>query len=506
MPLRLDLLLPAVIYYLVAGIGVGIYCLKKYGKAARDFTVASRILPWWLVFTGAVLVPFGAGHTISPAEATWVWGAGPLWWPVVGGVTSLLVLFFAVGRMFRALGVPTVGAACELAFGPLGRVLLVATTCLHQIMIAGLQIYGTASALYGFTGLDMSYCIIAASVITIVYVLLAGVLQMAIFNLTNLIVYYIGFGLALAAMAEWLKPVGGWSVVEQDIAATMGPKGTSLLFYPGMWEMVMILAIPIAISHLAAVCMCQGAVQPVLAAKDPKEVVKGWPLAVVLNGMASLPWVLAGLLALCAPLTLYGPLAPVIESLRARRMAVPAVIMTITSWWPAAAAGMLLALMAATMSTAAAFVLGSATALTEDIVRRFWRPDLSERSATLLQRVLIIVATVIAVLSAFLKPFLMGAFIWIFTFYIPLFVSMLYAVAWRRNTKAMLATTLACWVLNFLWGTIFQPAIVRALPPFLRPGPGVVYPVTVAAVVLYPILALVWGKESQPALLKVKSA
>lgn len=499
MEIRYDILIPTMVYYFIATIGFGLYYRKRYGKAAYDFALASRTLPWWLVFTGAVLIPFGGGHTVSPAEATWAFGVGPLLWPILGAVPSLLLLFFVTGRIMRGIGARTVGEAMEMTFGPTARVLLAVTTCLHMMIIAGLELYGTASAIYGFTGFEYAFCIVIAFVLIIIYTFFAGVMQASVLNAINLAVYYVGFILAFVAFTFWLAPIGGWDAAAQAIVQRIGDAGVTL-FSSRAAEMIAILGIPIAISHIAAVTVCQGAAQPVLSARDPKEIIKGWPLLIIFNGLAPLIWVIAGLLAFSAPASLYGGAAAVIEGMRAQGLAVPATIVTITQLWPAAAAALLMALLAATLSTAGAFCLGAATSLTEDIVRRFLKPDMSERSAVTLMRLLIVLTGVIALISAFLKPFLMAGFIWIFTFYIPLFISFILGLAWRRNEKATIATTIISWAINVLW-ILFKPLVEQTMPVYLHPAMGNVYPVTIASIIVYIVLALAL-KGTKPGLLK----
>lgn len=485
---RWDLLTLALVYFFVVCVGVGVYYMRKYGRAAKDFAVASMTLPWWLVATGIVLGPFGAGHTLSPSEAAWVFGAGPVLWPILGGCLSLTIMVFLTGRWYREMGVVTIGEAFERLFGRGTSLLVMLPSVMTMMGICSLEFYATGAALYGFTGLDMRVCIVLAWIFFMIYVIFAGVMQAAVVNLINIVVYYIGVILALVGWTSVLAPIGGWKVAEQYIVQAVGPAGMGL-YSPVFGEVLLGLGIPIAIAHAWFCIINQGFNQPILSARDVKAVTKGWPLIMALNSSATAAWVIHGLLSRSVPLGIYPPeVREVVAALRAQGAAVPTNIVTaVTVLGPVGSGGLLLALWVATLSTGALFLLGSGTMITEDLVRRWIKPDITDRGALTLYRVMIVVFGLLAMLGAQFMPFLIAAFLWLFTWTTPLAIALIYGKLWKASRRALMATTIICWAVHALW-TVFAPAI-PGLPAWLMPGPGSAYVPTILAVVLYPAIA-----------------
>ncbi|MEM1850375.1 MAG: hypothetical protein QW794_01540 [Thermosphaera sp.] len=496
MALRIDILLPVVIYFLIVTVGIGTYYIRRYGRAARDFTIAAMTLPWWLVATGIVLGPFGAGHTLSPAEATWGWGAAPNWWSIIGGTLSLTIAIFTIGRWYRRLGVSTIAEAYEKIFGLEVRALVAAITLFASLSIGSLEFYASAAAISGFTGLDIAFCIILAFVFFIVYVLFSGVMQLATVNLVNLVVYYVGVALALIVLTSVLDKIGGWKVAEQLIVQKVGEKGITL-FAPE-WGPFLGLVIPIAILHACYTPLIQGFMQPILAAKDERQITRGWPLVMVLNASATTAFVVIGLVALTIPSTLYGPLAPTIETLRAQGAAVPTIILTITELLPGAGALILMSLLAATLSTGSAFVLGSSTAIVEDLIPMYKKLD--ERTKMILLRAFIVISCILCLIGASFMPYLIAAFLWVFGWTVPFFVGLMFAWLWRRSSRAMLGTIAVTWIVHVLW-TIFG---VNVPVTWLKPPLGNTYPLIIVAIVTYVVLALTSRDVKEPGKLLTK--
>jgi len=496
MALRIDILIPVIVYYLIVTIGIGTYFMKKYGRAARDFTLAAMTMPWWLVATGIVLGPFGAGHTLSPAEASWGWGAAPNWWSIAGGTLSLTIAIFTIGRWYRRLGVSTIAEAYEKMFGPSVRAATAATTLIASLAICSLEFYATAAAISGFTGLSIEYCIALSFVFIIIYVLFSGVMQLATVNLINLIVYYSGVAFALVVLSSVAGQVGGWKAVEQAIVQQVGVKGITL-FAPELGPFLG-LVIPIALLHMCYTPLVQGFMQPILAAKDEGQIVKGWPLVLVLNASATTAFVVIGLSALALPSSVYGPAAPLIESFRAQGAGVPAIILTITEVLPGAGAMILMSLLAATLSTASAFVLGTSTAIVEDLISSY--TTLSERARLILLRAFIVISSIICLVGAYFKPYLIAAFLWIFAWTVPFFVGLVLGWVWRRNDKAMLGTIATSWIVHVLW-TVFG---VNVPLSWLQPPLGNTYPLIIISIIVYVVLATALKGSKEPGKLLVK--
>ncbi|MDI9619242.1 MAG: hypothetical protein QFX33_00250 [Candidatus Nezhaarchaeota archaeon] len=154
-----------------------------------------------------------------------------------------------------------------------------------------------------------------------------------------------------------------------------------------------------------------------------------------------------------------------------------------------------MAILLACLSTSGLTALGCSVAFTEYVVRSL-KPTISDKGMLRAERLMVVVMSTIACLGALITPYMMMAFIWLFFMRIPFFLATIFAY-WRRNTRALIWSTIACWVTDVLW-LLFAPAITATLPSFLHPPFGYCYPSLIVTVVLYLLLSYVWKKDNKP--------
>jgi len=501
------MLVIALTYFFATSVGLGLYFQVKRIKSGHDFTIAGRTLPWWLAMAGLTLTPFGVGNSLALSESSWIWGASVLWWMVVG--SGLLVAFLMVGpgRWFRRMGSTTFAEGIETLFDDRYRVLAAIQSLVCWLGISSLEMYGCGGALMGFTGLSIHYCIVFACVLYIIYVLFSGTIQLAILNFMNIFVIYGCLALCFIGLTGWLEPIGGWRGAEELITQRLGAWATTLVPFEKFTDVVLGLILPILICHTAACSMNQAFLQPLLGAKSEEAVRKGWALGLTINVLWGYIWTLLGLLAIAVPSILYKGLAPVIENLRSLPLpqgAVPATIITTCQLPFYSTLGALLALMAATISTGGAFILGNATTITEDFVKRFIKPDISEKGFLKVERIMLIVFALLALGAALMTPYILGSFLWVWIFAIPTFVCVMLGFIWRRNSRAAFWTTIIGWLINILW-LLFSPIVIATLPKWMHPPYGGMYPVVIVSIILYIVLTLLWKRETKPGILKTLS-
>ncbi|MEM1514454.1 MAG: hypothetical protein QXH24_00115 [Candidatus Bathyarchaeia archaeon] len=483
-------LIATLLYFFISLTAIGIYVNRKYIRKSIDYTVASRTMPWWLVMFGAILLPFGVGNSLALSESSWIWGSGVLWWMIVGSGLTLVAAFVGYGRWARRLGAETPHEAAGKVFDDRFRILSSAAVTVTTIAIASLEMFACSSIFYALLGLPIEYCVIIAFCLYALYVILGGMLQYSILNFINIFVVYAGLAVGMWQINSWLGPVGGIAGVSSYIEETMGPWSLHIAPPEMLAPLFACLVIPILLAHTCAVVpICT---QPVLGARSEKEVVKGWLPALLLNGFWGYSWTVVGLIAISVPLFLYGPLSGLISMLRAAGTAgaVPATLFSLVSAGVPAVTGFFIALMAATISTGGILAITGSTWISVDIVKPFIKPNISDKGLLRLLRALTLCILAISMLGAVIRPFLMGGFIYIFSFSIPVFLVTLYGLGWRRNSTAAATTVIIAWIVSILW-VLFGPAIMATLPVWLHPPLGIVYPQSIVSVILYPILTLI---------------
>lgn len=467
----------AIVYYAVLIIAVNYY-LRNRVNTMRDFTQAGRSLAWYTVALGMSLIPLGAGHTLSLWEASAGLGASVLWWPIiVGGLfLPLIMLWFA--PWLRELEVETFPEVMERLYGANMRYLHGCVNVASWTGIAMSETLATAAAIFGLCGGQLPYfpwCIIMAFVLIIIYVIFGGVLQYSLISTVNAIVMIAGSYLALFILGGWLAAnVGGWTGI-MEVYAKVGQlwKFDVFKFSP---DLIFQVVIPVAVLHITAAAVCQAQYIPLLSAKSDAECRKGVFLASFINGISSFPWVIMALVAMAIPAF-------------AQAGAKLSVIEMALKTLPSPVVGLLMVcLLAATLSTGSSVMLGNATIIVNDILKRAVNPQMADETRLKLMRPLIFVCGLLAFIPALFVPIIFPVFLWCFSFGIPVFIVFLFGMVWKASKAAAWITILVSYVVNFVW-TFATPSWAS--------GPWALnmYPVTVCSIVLGVVLTLILPGE-----------
>jgi Na+/proline symporter len=141
---------------------------------------------------------------------------------------------------------------------------------------------------------------------------------------------------------------------------------------------------------------------------------------------------------------------------------------------------LMIALLAATLSTTAQLILASSHMIVHDIFKRAVNPRMSDKTFLILTRVMIFVCALLVIVPALKLQLVLSIFFWTFSFAIPVFGVYLIGMVWKVNKVAAWATMLAGYAANFLW--TFAPP--TWLPSYLSLN---VYP-TIFATLLFGIV------------------
>lgn len=469
-------LIIAIAYFLILSVGTSLV-LKKRVKSGKDFVTGGGTLPWPLVIAGFVLAPLGSGHTLSLWEGSSTMGASVLWWGIMSGglFVPLFILWF--GPWFRRLNVQTFPEGMGKMFGEKIGWLISAVFPAQLIGICIAEISATATAFYALSGGSRPFapdCIILAVVLTILYIVAAGLMQVAWMNLFNAVMLIGGSFMAVFATGSWLSGRGGWQSIADFYAKAGEPWKTSIMnFSP---EVIFSLIFPCLILTVFMQSASQVQNQPMLMARSESDIRRGVFWAALINSFAAYPWVILALVGMAIPTV----------AAQGAKLSVPGIaLMALPSWM---VGFLMIALLAATLSTTAALILASSHIIVHDIFKRALNPNMSEATFLKLTRIMILVCAVLVVIPALKLPFIFSIFMWTFSFAIPVFGAYLIGMVWKVNKVAAWATILAGYAANFLW-TFASP---QWLPEYLSLN---VYPTTFATVLFGIVLNLILPGE-----------
>jgi len=437
----------AIAYFLILSIGVSLFLRKKV-KSGSDLLTGSSTLVWPLVMAGFVLGPLGSGHTLNLWEFQSFMGASVLWWGIIAGGIFVPLFLLWFGPWFRRLNVQTFPEGMGKIFGENIGWLIAAVFPAQLIGICIAEVLATATAFYALGGeaISLKNCIYLAVGFTIIYIIVAGLMQVAWMNLVNAIMLILGSFAAVFATGFWLAGRGGWESVS-DVYANAGTawKTSVLHFTP---DVIFGFIFPCLILLVFMCSASQAQNQPMLLAKSESDIRRGVFWAAFINGMVTYPWVILGLV---------GMSIPAIAAAGAKLSVPKLALMALPPWMVGI---LMISLLAATLSTSAQLILATTHMIVHDIFKKAVNPRMSDKTFLILTRSMVLVIALIVIIPALrvLDQDIMSIFFWTFSFGIPVFGVYLIGMLWKVNKVAAWITMLAGYAADFLW--TFNPDLI----------------------------------------------
>lgn len=437
--MQTGILAAVLLYEIISIFGVSWYLSRKQ-QGSESFLLAGRSMPWGMLSVTLALTVLGTPHILGMFETAWHLGAVSLWFSFAH-VILLVLVCIGTGRWVRRLSVSSMPELVSLLYGE--RVRLIACCVLIPLVwgITTLELQGMGIIFSLLTGCTLEHGVLLGACIGTLYVILAGLQEVAWLNILNAVVKYVGVIVATV----WLtfKLPSGWSGVSQYYINLGEPHMLSVF---GTYETLLSYGIGIVI----ATCVCQGIsqqlLQPAMAAKDEDAIVKAMWLATIINGMFAVFTVAMGLAAKSIPQ--FYALGP--------KMAAPAMILAYLPNWLVAL--ILAVFLGSVLSAFSMTVLAPATMFTKDIYVNLFNPEATEWDEKRVARGAMVVLVVMAALIATLLPTIVAAINWLFAWSAPIFVMIIVGLFWKRSTPAAVTTLFLAWIVNIAWSFTSLPA------------------------------------------------
>ncbi|RJG05002.1 sodium:solute symporter [Noviherbaspirillum cavernae] len=244
----MNALLWFVVLYWIISVGIGLYA-ARYVKNSKDFAVAGRSLPMYVV-TATVFATWFGSETVLGISSTFVKEGlrGVISDPFGSSLCLILVgLFFA--RPLYRMNLLTIGDFYRNKFGRTVEVLI--TICIvisylgwvaAQIKALGL-VFNVVSG--GYISMNGGMIIGAASVL--VYTLMGGMWSVAITDFLQMIIIVIGMlyiGWEVSDMAGGAGAVIAHAAAAGKLELWPEPTGRELLWFIAAWITMMLGSIP----------------------------------------------------------------------------------------------------------------------------------------------------------------------------------------------------------------------------------------------------------------------
>lgn len=371
-----------IIIYAVACIGLGLYYTRKASSSIDEFFLTGRTMPWWLIGVSMAATNFSVDTPLAITNYVFKEGIAGVWFFWASAISSVLVTFFFATLWRRAKVMTDVeiiekrysGQSASFLRGFKGFYFGIVINC----FVMGWVLTAFTKVMTGLTDLNsMDITLIAVALVS-VYTLSSGLYGVL---LTDFIQYGIALFGSIALAYFSVKDVGGIDALISKITTQYGTGSGVTDFVPNVGDVAWM---PMSV-FLVYMCMQWWAhkysdgggkhIQRMSAAKNPRHAVVATFFFTIMNYAVQVwPWIIT---ALCA-LVIFG-----------RDVADPekTYVMMIARELPHGVLGlMVVALIAAFMSTMSTHLNLGGSYLVSDIYQRFVRPKASQKHLVLVSR------------------------------------------------------------------------------------------------------------------------
>jgi SSS family solute:Na+ symporter len=352
------------------------------------YLLAGRKLPFWVIAPLLTGLAIGGASTIGVAEQAYTSGLSAGWYNAAWAAGAVLVGLVAA-RRYRRLDVSTLPELFERHYSVSGRVIGVIGQLILQLVITSLQ-YVAGGAILSSLLPDIFSFQTGMLVTAIAFVgitMIGGLWAAGLTNIINVILIYVSVALGAVMSVE---KVGGLG----ELLARLPVEHPGFDLGALGWGLV----IAGFVVMCTTVFSVQSIVQISFAAQDAKAARDGF----VLGGLMILPVGFISAVIGVSAAVLYPGIIPT--------EALPRMVLGLS---PVVAGIILAGLWAADVSTASALLVGSATLVVGDVIKRFFAPDLTEVRERAISRIAVLVLSVLTYLlavtvSGILKTLLIG--------------------------------------------------------------------------------------------------
>ena len=400
-----------IVGYIIFSLGVGIYFSKKAASSTEEYFLSGRSLPWWVVGTSMVATTFAADTPLAITE--FVRGPGIwqnwFWWNLLMG--SLLGVFL-FSRLWRRAEVLTDNELLEIRYSGKPAAFLRAFkagyfSILYNFIVMGWVINAMASVVSVMLNMDKWQAVWICVIIALVYAILSGFWGVVVTDLVQFCIAMFG-SISLAIIA--LNYVGGMETLLQKLSYLSGAGAvddSTLKFIPpippdsinstSFWESpfskFLIFTTIMWWSHHGT----DGGgyiIQRMSSAKNERHAL----LATLWYNLAHYalrvwPWIIVAVVSI-----VMFPQIPEAYSELGVKAGYPLVMNTLLG--PGLKGILIVSFLAAFMSTIDTHLNWGASYLINDIYKRFYRPNETERHYVVVGKIITVLLMLLAAFTA----------------------------------------------------------------------------------------------------------
>ena len=465
-----------VLVYFALTIGLGIFLSGRASRSLEDFFVSGRSLPWWLAGTSMAATTFSIDTPLYICGVVASRGIAGNWeWWSFG--ISHVILIYIFSRMWRRSEIVTDAELTEIRYGGRNAAILRGTKAfLFAVPIncigigyAMLAMVKVVDALELWQSLGVNpgenlkiWSVVGVSVLVLIYSGFSGLWGVVA---TDFFQFFLALLGAIAVAVVAVNHVGG---IHELVPQVQQVSDLDVLsFFPihfsngsfGWSDAAGITATTFSTYLFVQWWSFRRSdgggefIQRLIAAKSEAEAEKSsWFFNILHYGIRTWPWIIVALVAMV-----------VYPDLVDKELGYPKLML---DFLPPVMLGLVVtSLIAAFMSTVSTSINWGASYLTNDIYRRFLKPDASQAELVMMGRVASVLVTVFGAIAALNSTDITTVFRLVIAIGTgPGLVLILRWFWWRINAAAELASMLGGFIIGLI--TSINPEFNQFFPDF----------------------------------------
>ena len=427
-----------VVLYEIITIGLVTFLIarKKKANEKASFALGGRSLGTWAIGTTMCLTLLGSGHLTGTWEGSLSLGATQIWHVMANGFAMALGAY-TIFRWARRMRITTTGEIATKLYCSELAVLIAAVNIAVCWAVTSFETQALGIIINSMTGIPLKITVLVAAIVGFCYVVFGGTKQVAMLNMVNVIILYVGMFGALAFILAKLPGFNFDSVAAQY--AAQPDKYPNFLMFTGGREHFLNVGIPILIAPFFAHSAGQQTIQTAASAKSEKALKRIVWFVGPMN-------VIIGAISICLALT--ARMMPEFAQYSNKLVTTQMLINLLPPWFIAI---LFAAFVAALLSSFGGFLMGPSTSITIDFIKRFYKKNMTEKQEANCIRLFIAVGAVICCIMAQTLPTIVVMFTWIYSFMIPVWFLFVFGMWWKRSAKVGILTFAISWIAATFW-------------------------------------------------------
>ena len=212
----IDYVLVAVYFVLVLGIGL---LARRSVSSSLDFFLSGRSLPAWVTGLAFISANLGAVEIFGMVANGAQYGVPTIHYYWIGAIPAMVFLGLVMMPFYYGAKVRSVPEFMLRRFGPAAHLVNAISFALAQVLIAGVNLYALATVINLLLGWPLWLAIVLGAVIVLFYTTLGG-MRAAVYN--EVMQFFVIVAMLVPLTFIGLHRVGGWSGLVAKIHASPG--------------------------------------------------------------------------------------------------------------------------------------------------------------------------------------------------------------------------------------------------------------------------------------------